>query len=1075
MEKTNRMMQAAPLGIARYQIIFDEDDCPLDCRCVAVNPAFERLAGAKATKIIGRSLTEILPGLGQNGNDWRKIYDKVGLTGANETVEQHLLGQWYQVHIYSDQPGFLVTLLVDITADKKRESRWGENETRLRELVDILPQVVFETDRWGNLTFVNQHGFETFGYTMEDFTAGLNALQMIAPQDRERAADRMRQVMAGQRADIGSEYTAVRKDGTEFPVIINSAGYQRAGRPARLRGIIIDITDRKQAEMTIERRMEESRHLAEMGIALLNCRQAKEVFDSLEHLLEQIATDEIIIINQATPDQRALVTRRVIGLRGTLWTQVEKLAGFKVIGKVSPLVEAWHNYFFQSRLKKFPGSFSKLAANEIPEIVGKTVEKLLGFQDVYTIGIADRDTIYGNVHIITRRAEMELPAHLIETVVYQCFSTLARLEAMQALADSNDLLERTGRMAQVGGWEKNLLTNEDHWTAITKEIHEVPADYVPNMERGINFYKEGESRDKITEAVTATIEQGQPFDVELQIVTAKGNERWIRAMGQPEFRAGQCIRLYGTFQNIDERKRAEEALRESEERFKALHNASFGGIAIHDKGIILECNQGLSDMTGYPQSELIGMDGLLLIAEQSRDMVMKNILAGYEKPYEAVGVRKNGEEYPIRLEARNVPYKGKQVRTVEFRDITEQKQTEAERVELQAQLNQAQKIEAVGRLAGGVAHDFNNMLTVILGHAELTLNRLEPTDLLFDDLQKIQTAAQRSADITRQLLAFARKQTVSPQVIELNKGVEEILKMLRRLIGEQIDLVWRPGQKSGRVKMDPSQLDQILANLCVNARDAIADVGRITIETGGATFNKADCAGHADIEPGEYVMLVVSDDGSGMDRETVANIFEPFFTTKEVGQGTGLGLATVYGIVKQNKGLINVSSEPGRGTTFRIYLPRYVAEEERLQQKPNSTKLAAASQETILLVEDEPDILQMIAKMLEQLGYVVLSASTPGEALRLSEAHSSRIELLMTDVVMPEMNGRDLARNLLADYPNLKRLFMSGYTADVIAHHGVLDPGVCFIQKPFTVQYLAAKVREALGQGHNATGSPAEI
>lgn len=513
-----------------------------------------------------------------------------------------------------------------------------------------------------------------------------------------------------------------------------------------------------------------------------------------------------------------------------------------------------------------------------------------------------------------------------------------------------------------------------------------------------------------------------------------------------------------------ETKQVMEALQESEVRFKALHNASFGGITIHDRGLILECNQGLSDITGFRHEELIGMDGLLLIAEKSREAVRDKIRSGYEKPYEAFGVRKNGEEYPVRLEARNIPYKGKTVRAVEFRDITEQKQVEKERGKLQEQLIHAQKMESVGRLAGGVAHDFNNMLGVIIGRTEMVMEKLDPAQPLFDDLEEIRKAAERSADLTRQLLTFARKQTISPKVIDLNETVEGVLRMLRRLIGEDILLNWLPGKHLGPVKMDPSQIDQILANLCVNARDAVKGVGKITIETGAAEFDKDYCAEHAGFLPGEYVLLAVSDTGCGMAEETVRHVFEPFFTTKEVGKGTGLGLATVYGAVKQNNGFIHVYSEPGRGTIFRIYLPRHM---EGMTVPPNkaSTKPAACGSETILLVEDEPAILRMASMMLERLGYTVIAAQNPGEAVRLADAHASPIDLLMTDVVMPEMNGRDLAQTILSIYPDIKCIFMSGYTADIIAHHGVLDEGVHFIQKPFSTKDLGAKLRTVLGNG----------
>ena len=648
--------------------------------------------------------------------------------------------------------------------------------------------------------------------------------------------------------------------------------------------------------------------------------------------------------------------------------------------------------------------------------------------------------------------------------------------------------------------------------------------------------------------------------------------------------------IYAAARDITERIENEKALRDSEERFKALHNASFGGIAIHDKGVILECNRGLEELTGYSRDELIGINGLLLIAEQSRDTVMKNIMSGYEEPYDAIGIRKNGKNFIVRIEAKNIPYKGKTVRVTEFRDITEQnkseealreseeklkavfnaanvgfsitdeqgkyvmynnwwlnylgyeadelkqktnldithpddietsrnyflkviagelsnyriekkfikkdgstvwgdlavspvkdregrvqlmvgivnditdrKYSEEEREKLQAQLNQSQKMESVGRLAGGVAHDFNNMLGAIFGYTELSLRKIAPDHPVYTYLQDIKKAAERSANLTRQLLAFARKQTVAPKILDLNETVEGMLKMLRQIIGEDISLEWLPSANPVMIKMDPAQVDQLLVNLCVNARDAITDTGKVTIETDKTVFTEADKIKDESILPGDYVVLVISDNGIGMDRETLDHLFEPFFTTKETGRGTGLGLATVYGIVKQNNGFINVYSEPGLGTTFRIYLPQHYAAAVSKEQEPG-TKEPDQGHQTLLLVEDEAMLLNINSEILEQLGYTVLTAASPAEALRIAGQHSGHIDLLITDVIMPEMNGRDLADKISVLHPGIRLLFMSGYTASVIAHHGVLEDGVHFLQKPFSLNDLAEKVKETLGK-----------
>ncbi len=427
--------------------------------------------------------------------------------------------------------------------------------------------------------------------------------------------------------------------------------------------------------------------------------------------------------------------------------------------------------------------------------------------------------------------------------------------------------------------------------------------------------------------------------------------------------------------------------------------------------------------------------------------------ATYYKEYNAALIRKL-EDKMLQLAEAN--------RILE-RDIVEIKRAEEERRRLQDQIIQAQKLESVGRLAGGIAHDFNNMLVVILGHVELAMKRIDPTHPIHADLEEIQKAAQRSADLTHRLLGFARKQIAAPKILDLNKTVEGMLKMLRRLIGEDIDLAWMPGSGLWSVKIDPAQVDQVLANLCVNARDAIAGVGKVTIETHNAAFDAAYCSEHAGVHPGEYVLLAVSDNGCGMDQETQAHLFEPFFTTKGIGQGTGLGLATVYGIVRQNNGFITLHSEPGQGTTVKVYLPRFAGG----PVEPTADLTAETPKgrgETVLLVEDEALNLNVSQAMLEDLGYRVLTAGTPGEALHKARAHGGEIRLLITDVVMPEMNGRALAKLLREMHPGMKCLFSSGYTANVIAHQGVLDEGEHFLQKPFTMRDLAIQVRKALGR-----------
>ncbi len=521
--------------------------------------------------------------------------------------------------------------------------------------------------------------------------------------------------------------------------------------------------------------------------------------------------------------------------------------------------------------------------------------------------------------------------------------------------------------------------------------------------------------------------------------------------------------------DVTEERRAEQALKESELRFRTLA----------DSGQALIWTSGSDKLCDYFNQPWLAFTGRTLEQELGNgwtEGVHPDDFAGCLATYVRAFDRREPFTMTYRLRRHDGVYRwivdsgtpryDSQGNFLGYLghclDITERKAAEEERERLQAQLLQAQKMEAVGRLAGGVAHDFNNMLQAILGYTELSLHELETGSPVAENIQEIAKAARRSADLTRQLLAFARRQPANPKVLDLNETVSGMLKMLRRLVGEDIDLAWMPALELWPVKIDPSQLDQVLANLLVNARDAIATVGKVTIGADNAVFDAAYCAEHPGFTPGDYVVLTVSDDGSGMDKQTLAQLFEPFFTTKPAGQGTGLGLATVYGIVKQNNGFINVYSEPGQGTTFKIYLPR-CAEEEARQTEAAEALPPPGGTETVLLVEDETMILTLSRSMLERLGYTVFAAASAAEAIRLAEEHASEIALLITDVVMPEMNGRDLAARLMAVNPALRCLFMSGYTADVISHRGMLENGVRFLQKPFSIHDLAVKVREALG------------
>ncbi len=646
-----------------------------------------------------------------------------------------------------------------------------------------------------------------------------------------------------------------------------------------------------------------------------------------------------------------------------------------------------------------------------------------------------------------------------------------RKRVEEALRETNENLRRSQEIAHVGNWRLDLASGRFSSSTEALALLGFPPDAAPVFEEVAGLIHEND-RALAHEALQNLVRTGDPYSLDIRFRRRDtGEVISVISMGElqrDEF--GRPAAVFGINQDITERKRAEEAMIASEEKFRKAFFTSPDSVNINrvEDGMYVAINPGFTRITGYEESEIIGKtsveynvwhnieDRQRLVEGLKRDGQVNNI--------EAVFRMKSGELRDGLMSATVISLDGTPHILSITRDITSRKRAEEEKEKLQEQLTQAQKMESVGRLAGGVAHDFNNMLGAILGYAELCLNKTEPSDPLFGHLQQIQKAAERSAALTRQLLAFARKQTVAPIVLDLNETVEGMLKMIRRLVGEDIDLAWLPGGNLGRIFIDSSQVDQILANLCVNARDAITDTGKITIETDNIVFDEKYCALHAGFVPGEYILLAVSDDGSGMDTETIGHLFEPFFTTKETGKGTGLGLATVYGIVKQNNGFIKVYSEPGHGTTFKIYLPQHASKAAPQTEKEQAAS-PTAGRGTILLVEDEPSILEMATLMLDGMGYAVIAAGTPGKAIRLAREHRGHIDLLMTDVVMPEMNGRDLAKNILSLYPGVKCLFMSGYTANVIAHHGVLEQGVHFIQKPFSMKDLGAKVRKALENG----------
>lgn len=614
--------------------------------------------------------------------------------------------------------------------------------------------------------------------------------------------------------------------------------------------------------------------------------------------------------------------------------------------------------------------------------------------------------------------------------------------------------------------EVTMLYMNDNFTRFYRTTREALRDVDSFWEA---VYEDPAFRREIKERVLADCASGDPRRMiwEDIPITREGQEtHYICAQNIPVLNDRLML---STVWDVTERMRMQLELKRSEQQYRTLFESMDEGFCViqvitnaenaaHDL-LVLETNPAFDKHTGLAQSRGKLLSALIASKNSSwtetfGQIAKTGIPQRFEKHAKTLG--RWLEVYAFRI---GKPEENKVA--ILLQDISERRKAEADRERLREQLLQAQKLESVGRLAGGVAHDFNNMLSVIIGFTEIALSQIKETDAIHSDLEEIYNAARRSASITEQLLAFARKQIVAPKRLDLNEATEVTLKMLRRLIGENISLEYHPGAALSPILIDPSQLNQILTNLCVNSRDAIGDVGKITIETAMVKTRPPSLASAAATQNEDFVLLSFTDTGCGMDEETLKNIFEPFFSTKDPGKGTGLGLSTIYGIVEQNGGFIEVESEPGHGTTFKIYFPGQAGSVGASMEREAEDDCRGSS-ETILIVEDEVSILRLSRSILEKAGYRVLTASSPQQALHLAEQHRDTLHLLITDVIMPEMNGRDLALQLMTRFPGLKNLYMSGYTADLIGQHGVLEDGEYFLQKPFANRDLLRKVRQVL-------------
>jgi len=879
--------------------------------------------------------------------------------------------------------------------------------------LEAAPCAVIVTDAHGGVETLDPAAEQLTGWSADDARGRLltEVCHLISAKTRDALEDIVGRVLRDGAIDGFEESTLlVRRDGTERPVV-GSASSVRGGE-GREAGVIVVLRDASEqgrmSDLEATRRMLESTgRIARVG--------------GWEHDLET---------REAT-------------WTDTLYDLIELERGTRPPG----VDEHWDYYPPEDRAK-------------LREVYERAISDGTPFDLELQVSTATGRLIWCRVY---GECVFEDGQCVRLRGAFQDIS--ARKAAEGELRQSRGMLERVFDVLPVGLWfadkDGTLLRGNPAGVRIWGA-----EPLVPPSEYGVfkaRRFPSGEEIGPEDWSLVPTIRDGETVvDELLEIDAFDGVTRIILNYTAPLLSdEGEVEGAVIVNQDITERERARQSEREAERRWRQyVEHAPYGVFITDEHGRYLEVNPAASRITGYSEEELLSQGIPDIIVDEDRELAVRSFRTVQETGETRDALRyvhKSGEKRWWLVSAVRLS----DTRFMGFvADIHERKLAEEERERLKDQLAQSAKMESVGRLAGGIAHDFNNMLQVILGNCELALAKLTGDDRLRDRLLEIHDAAESSANLTRQLLTFARQQPVAPCALDLNETVGGTLKMLQRLLGEDVELSWLPLAGAWPVFIDPVQVEQILANLAVNARDATPGSCTITITTGNVTLDEAAVQRHPGAAPGDYVGLSVKDNGQGMDEETLGKIFDPFFTTKQLGHGTGLGLATVYGITSQNRGFVEVASEVGVGTTFHVYLPRHHGDVEG--EDATKVGLPRSQGETILLVEDEVSILHVCTSILTRLGYHVVPASAPAEAIELASQHPDQISLLLTDVVMPEMNGRELAELLESQHPGIKTVYMSGYTADVIAERGILESGVQFIQKPFVIQSLAAKLRQVL-------------
>ncbi len=697
-------------------------------------------------------------------------------------------------------------------------------------------------------------------------------------------------------------------------------------------------------------------------------------------------------------------------------------------------------------------NFSKIFA-----LVGAATVLLIGFE------ISTWVTLTPSAIWIARLVRIAFEMTLAFALCFVIFKKETQFrETIVDEEQEHDLAEQRMRVAMeaanVGYWDWNLIDDTQVWSETCKSLLGLPSESATGMSVLMNSIHP-DDREYVRASIHRAIDQKQGYFCKFRVLWPDGTMHWQSATGRAFYdENGRTTRMLGVAINIDSQKAAEENLRLQGAALEAAANA----IVITDaKGTILWVNQAFTSLTGYGREESIGQTPRMLKScehdHHFYEHLWSTIRSGQVWRGEIKNRKKDGSLYHEEMTITPVsPASGEITNFIAIKqDVTDKKK-------LEAQYRHAQKMEAVGRLAGGIAHDFNNVLSVIIGYSSLSLEKLEPAHAVAGHLLNIKSAAERAASLVKQLLTFSRQQVVYPRIIDLNALVKNTQDMLRRLVGEDVSITVKETTPLGTIKADVGQLEQVLMNLVVNARDAIADGGQVTIETRNVYLDESYQSEHEPVKPSHYVMLSVSDTGCGMDEKTKVRIFEPFYTTKEPGRGTGLGLATIYGIVKQSGGYIWVYSEPCQGTIFKLYFP-LVSDIPEVLSKPRERTEVRGGSETILLVEDDEAVRDLIVLTLQNAGYTVLDASTPEAAIELAANHAGKVDLLLSDIVMPSISGIRLTPMLRTSRPDLKVILMSGYAAETLARQAPIPLDVRFLEKPFTKDSLLTTIQNVLG------------